>query len=211
MSDDEARRGRPRTMDADRVLDIATEAYWRGDPADVSVNAICQMAGVSKPSLYRAFKNEDGLTRAALDRYAERVLSDVFAILESGRGLRGTLDALIDFACADPRMETGCLFSKMRAGKHRLGPLTRARVDEISAAALEGYARFLQTCRDSGEWSGPVSVELSAQYLGEQITLAFTQRASGMDPTDIRRMLSVALSVFFNEDRPSPPLRLQIP
>lgn len=189
-------RGRPRTMDADKVLDVATNAYWHGDPADVSVNAVCQMAGVSKPSLYREFGSEDGLTLAALDRYAERVLSDVFAILQSGRGLQGTLEALVEFACADPRMETGCMFYKMRAGKHRLGMQTRERVDEIDAAAQAAYAEFLHACRDAGEWSGGLPVGAGAKYLGEQIALAITQRASGEDVARIREMLVLALSVF---------------
>jgi AcrR family transcriptional regulator len=73
------------------VLDIAMTAYWQTDPADVSVNAICQMAGISKPSLYRAFGSEDGLSRAVLDRYAEQVLSEVFVILHGRTGLRETL------------------------------------------------------------------------------------------------------------------------
>jgi AcrR family transcriptional regulator len=183
-------------MDAEDVLDTAVTAYWQGDLADVSVNAICKLAGISKPSLYRAFGSEDGLTRAALDAYAERVLSDVFAILHSGKGLQGTLDALIDFAAADPRMETGCLFYKMRAGKHRLGPETRARVEDIDAAAQAAYAAFLQSRRDAGEWRGVLSVEAAAKYLGEQVALAITQRASGEDPALIRDMLGLALSVF---------------
>jgi len=85
-------------------------AYWQGDPADVSVNAITQMAGISKPSLYREFGSEDGLKLAVLDRYADQVLSDMFVIQNAGQGLRETLDALIDFASDDPRMITGCLF-----------------------------------------------------------------------------------------------------
>ena len=188
--------GRPRTMDADKVIDVAMTAYWQGDPADVSVNAVCQMAGISKPSLYRAFGSEDGLTRAVLDSYAERVLSDVFAILHRGEGLRATLAALIDFASADPRMETGCLFYKMRAGKHRLGPETRARVEEIDAAALAAYAGFLQAARDAGDWPEGLSVEAGAKYLGEQVALGITQRASEEDPARIREMLALALSVF---------------
>lgn len=198
MRDSDAKplRGRPRTMKAEEVLDVAVTAYWQRDPADVSVNAICQMAGVSKPSLYRVFGSEDGLTRAALDRYAERVLSDIFAILQDGKGLRDTLDALVEFACADPRMETGCLFYKMRAGRHRLGPETRARVDEIDAAAQAAYAAFLQSCRKDGNRTGGLSVEAGAKYLSEQIALAITQRASGEDPTRIREMLGLALSVF---------------
>src|SRR6056297_1594100 len=198
MSDDEPKpaRGRPRTMDSAKVRDVAMTAYWQGDPADVSVNAICQMAGISKPSPYREFGSEDGLTRAVLDSYAERVLSAVFAILQGGKGLHGTLDALIDFASDDPQMETGCLFYKMRAGKHRLGPDTRARVEEIDAAAQAAYVAFLQAARDAGDWPDGLSVEAGANYLGEQIALAITQRASGEDPARIREMLTLALSVF---------------
>ncbi len=188
--------GRPRKMLDDDLRDIAMQAYWRTDPADVSVNAVCQAAGVSKPSLYRAFGSEDGLMLAALDGYADQVLSDLFAILESGRGLQPTLEALIDFACADPRMDTGCLFYKMRAGRHRLGPQTRARVEEIDAAGQAAYAAFLEARRDAGEGAGRLPVDAGAKYLSEQIALAFTQRASGEDPARIRAMLTVALSVL---------------
>lgn len=189
-------RGRPRTMDPDKVLDVAMTAYWQSDPADVSVNAICQMAGISKPSLYRTFGSEDGLMRSALDSYAEQVLSDVFSIVTSGNGLQETLAALIDFAAADPRMETGCLFYKMRAGKHRLGPETRARVEDIDAAAKSAYVALLQSARDTGELPDALSVEAGATYLGEQLALAITQRASGENPARIREMMALALSVF---------------
>lgn len=195
-ADPKPARGRPRTMNAEQVLDVAMTAYWQSDPADVSVNAICQMAGISKPSLYREFGSEDGLSRPVLDRYAEQVLSEMFVILHGGMGLRETLDALIDFASDDPRMETGCLFYKMRAGKHRLGPDTRARVEEIDAAGQAAYAAFLQAARDAREWPDGLSVEAGAKYLGEQIALAITQRASGEDPARIREMLTLALSVF---------------
>ena len=155
-----------------------------------------RLAHVSKPSLYREFGSEDGLTRATLDRYATQVLSDVFAILQAGKGLRATLDALIDFACDDPRMATGCLFYKMRTGKHRLGPQTRARVDELDAGARGAYETFLQRCREAGEWPEGRSVHAGARYLSEQIGLAITQRASGEDASDVREMLTSALSIF---------------
>lgn len=198
MSDPDPKpiRGRPRTMNNDDVLGIAMAAYWQADPADVSVNAITEMAGISKPSLYREFGSEDGLKLAVLDRYAAQVLSDMFVILHAGLGLRETLDALIDFASDDPRMETGCLFYKMRAGKHRLGPLTRARVEEIDATGQAAYAAFLQSRLDAGEAIGGLPVVAGARYLGEQIALAITQRASGEDKPRIREMLTLALSVF---------------
>lgn len=198
MGDDptKAPRGRPRTTDPDHIVDVAMNAYWESDPADVSVNAICRMACVSKPSLYREFGSEDGLTSAALERYAEEVLSDTLALLEREQSMEATLDALIEFASADPRMARGCLFYKMRNGKHRLGPLTRARVEAIDAGARAAYEAFLQRCVEAGEWRGGPSVEAGARYLSEQVALATTQRASGEDPEWVRGMLTMALSVF---------------
>ena len=183
-------------MNNDDVLDVAMTAYWQSDPADVSLNAITQMAGISKPSLYREFGSEDGLKLAALDRYAEQVLSEIAGLLHTGQGLRATLDTLIDFASDDPRMETGCLFYKMRAGKHRLGPLTRARVEAIGAGVQAGFTAFLQSARDAGEDLGGLSASAAADYLGEQLALAITQRAAGEDKARIRAMLTLALSVM---------------
>lgn len=194
--DEKPTRGRPRTMSEEAVLDVATSAYQRSDPADVSVNAICEMAGISKPSLYRVFGNEDGLTLASLDRYADRVLGDLFAILQSNLALGPTLEALIDFAVEDTRLETGCLFYKMRAGKHRLGPKTRQRVDEIDAAAVQGFDGYLHDQREAGGWDSDQPTSLVARYLMEQIGLALTQRATGEDRSTIRASLMLALCVI---------------
>ena len=94
-------------------------------------------------------------------------------------------------------MESGCLFYKMRSGKHRLGPKTRARVEELDAGARAAYASFLRGRREAGEWPEGPTVEAGARYLSEQIALAFTQRASGVEPSDVRDSLTLALSVFW--------------
>ena len=120
----------------------------------------------------------------------------MLGILRPGRGLRATLEALIDFASDDPRMETGCLSYKMRAGKHRLGPVTRALVEDLDAGARAAYAAFLRGCRESGEWPAGTPVDSAARYLSEQVVLAITQRASGEDRRQIRESLTLALSVF---------------
>ncbi|MEM6441955.1 MAG: TetR/AcrR family transcriptional regulator [Pseudomonadota bacterium] len=190
------RRGRPRTLDADKVLDAAVDAYRRSDPADVSVNAVCALAGVSKPALYREFVSEDGLMRAALDRYAEQVLSDIFRILDESAPLAPTLEALVRFASEDPRMETGCLFYKMRAGKHRLGPRTLEAVEAVDAGAVEAFAAYLDARRAAGDRGGGLSSRQAARYLVEQIGLALTQRAAGEPTAQVRDTLRLALSVF---------------
>lgn len=190
------KRGRPQTLDTEKALNVAMNAYWKSDPADVSINAICGMAGASKPAIYREFGNEDGLMLAALNHYVDEVLSDIFKLLTHERSLKDTVNALIRFASQDPKMETGCVFYKMRAGKHRLGPKTLQRVNEIDATAMDAFTAYLEKCRASGEWKSEQSSNSMARYLLEQIGLAFNQRAAGENSTQVQQTMSIALSVF---------------
>ena len=85
------RTGRPITRNRTQVLETALNAYWRNDRAAVSVNAVCVLAGISKPSLYREFGSEDGLTAAVLERYRQTVLVPLEALLLGRRGIQGDL------------------------------------------------------------------------------------------------------------------------
>lgn len=188
------KRGRPKKFNREETLRIAMEAYWHRDPGDVSLNRICELAGVSKPALYREFESEDGLMRAVLDRYSDEVLSEIQQILARGASLAETLGALSVFAGQDQKMATGCVFYKMRAGKHRLGPNTRARVAEITEGAVAGFAAFLTARREAGDWQGREDAAIAGRYLFEQIGLALTQRAAGEAQEHVRAGLAMAFA-----------------
>jgi len=182
-------------MNPEDVLQVAIRAYWHQGP-EVSVNAVCQRAGVSKPSLYREFGSEDGLTAAALEQYADMILSQLRGLLSSELNFADNLKAIITFASEDPRNEHGCLFVKMRAARRDLGPKTQAKVAEIEAAAVELYARFFRERRERGEWPGNISPDFAARYLHAQIGLAVSQRALGAESAMVRPLLECALSVL---------------
>ena len=42
-----ASRGRPKTLDRDHILDVATQAYWKEGVGAVSLNELCKKAKVS--------------------------------------------------------------------------------------------------------------------------------------------------------------------
>lgn len=171
-------------------------AYWQDDRAAVSVNAICALANVSKPSLYRDFGSEDALTEAVLERYAQTVLGSVEALLASPNHFTAKLEAMIDFASQDPRMEVGCLFVKMRTMRSRFGVRTQTKIASIEAHFLECYSQFFREGAASGEWGGSISAELAAGYLYEQLGLAVSQRAAGKSPESVRELLGLAMSVL---------------
>ena len=70
------RPGRPESpITRDEVLDVARALFLEGGP-DVSIDAISTRAGISKPVLYRRFRDKDELVEAVLEREARRAISD---------------------------------------------------------------------------------------------------------------------------------------
>lgn len=187
------RRGRPITRNREHVLETAMNAYWQANLAATSVNSICSLANVSKPSLYRDFGSEDGLTVEVLERYASQVLVRIGDLLMSDASFTAKLDELIKIASEDPKMETGCLFIKMRAARSRFGVQTQAKLVDIETQALRLYVRFFKNSHECGEWSARISAELAATYLMEQFGLAVTQRAAGRNKESVRELFTLSL------------------
>jgi len=77
MSADPQRR--PERADAarnrERILGAIAELFAERDPADISMDAVAERAGVGKPTLYRRFGDRAGLMRAILEEH-ERAFQD---------------------------------------------------------------------------------------------------------------------------------------
>lgn len=202
MPRDESKRqrGRPGTISAEDVLTVAVTTYWHEGP-EVSLNDVCQRAGVSKPSVYREFGNEDRLSAAALEHYTGMVQSQLRDLLSSKLSFADKLNAIITFASEDPRNGHGCLFVKMRAARRHLGPKTQTRVAEIEAAAVDISSRFFLKSQENGEWSDNIRPDFEAQYLHAQIGLAASQRATGAKPALAKPLMEYALSVLQGQIR----------
>lgn len=72
-----------------RVFEAARDLFYHRGIRDVGVDEIVCKAGVTKPSLYRAFGSKDELIAACLK--------------ESGREIRAALGEVLDRAGTDPR------------------------------------------------------------------------------------------------------------
>ena len=191
-------RGRTRTFDNEKTLDFAIQSYWLKGPTQVSVNEICKLAGVSKPSLYREFNSEDGLMAASLERYADQVLSHVLGLLAQDEDFQQVLDSLVDYALRPPTESApaGCLFAKMRLDKALLGPRTNQVIETLRERAIAAIARWLAKATDEQGVVLPASIRVSAAYLDEQLTHLANRMTEGENVDALRRQAMIALSVF---------------
>lgn len=87
-------RGRPRSFDADEVLDKARAVFWNLGYAATSLDDLTAATGLNRPSLYAAFGNKHALYMAALERSCSEDTAALAAALATEAPLRAVLTGI---------------------------------------------------------------------------------------------------------------------
>lgn len=101
---------------ASRIFETAKDLFYRRGIRAVGVDEIVCQAGVTKPSLYRAYRSKDELVAACLREDAEAGLAGIYAVLEAaGPNPLDRLYALISHKSEKMREADfrGCLISNV--------------------------------------------------------------------------------------------------
>jgi AcrR family transcriptional regulator len=103
--DRDAEREQARERKRQRLLDAAVRVVRREGPA-VSMDEIAREAGVTKPIVYRAFGDREGLTKALADRFADELAASLQGAITRAANDRarvhGAIDAYLSFIEREP-------------------------------------------------------------------------------------------------------------
>lgn len=197
--DSTPKRGRPQTLDRDAVLKVALMCYWTDGPTRVSIGHICQVAKVSKPSLYREFGSDDGLKDAVLDLYREKILVPFSNILTTNECFHQQIEKMIAFTIQDRQplgIPSGCLQVAMRAHKEDLGPITSEKVALLRCETLESYERWIERAKSRGELKANTSSKAAALFCDAQNVGAMRMQREGVPSDTIGQTLKLAFSAL---------------
>jgi AcrR family transcriptional regulator len=186
------KRGRPKTLDREHVLQTALIQYWDVSPTDVSIGEICKLTGASKPGIYREFGSDDGLKCAALESYRSLALLPLFDILKRDQSFAAAKAALVAFTTQDREalgVPSGCLFDAMRAQRDSLGSATGERVDQLRGEVLDAYMAWIETAKSKGECSAQIPTDAAALYFDAQNGGAMRMQKEGVDNATIATVL----------------------
>lgn len=191
------RRGRPKSIDREAVVQRAMGHLWaEGLHGASSINDLCQRIDISKPGLYREFGGEDGLLHAALELYRAQAVLPLLELISADLSFFETVDRGL-FALTQPGARPpGCLFTRMRLDRGRLGPQTEERLKEIEAERLQAFEAFFVRALSRGEVNATLSAAFAASYLDAQLTLVLTQMALGASGDEVRQQARIALGAL---------------
>jgi AcrR family transcriptional regulator len=132
----------------ERLLEAARELFYAEGVHKVGVDRVIDRAGVAKASLYSTFGSKEGLVKAYLEEYSDRVLGRRRAAAASESEPVAAILAVFDSLARDYERPdyNGCAFSGARAEEPAGGP-----VDEAARAyRAEIRELFRELCEKAG-------------------------------------------------------------
>jgi TetR/AcrR family transcriptional regulator, transcriptional repressor for nem operon len=159
---------RPREFDEDAALSRAMHVFWTKGLVATSLADLTDAMGLSRSSLYAAFRDKETLFERALERYmrdisAERVriVRDAASVRE---GVRDYFEHHIRVAL-DPRTPPGCLFVNTALEMDALPP----RLAEVLQARARAGEAAVRALLERGQASGEIPASKDARALGSLI------------------------------------------
>ena len=165
--------GRPREFDRNTALRAAMLVFWRQGYEGASLADLTNAMEISKPTLYAAFKDKEGLLREALRLYLGLHAEDYTAALNRST-VREVAEAWLRLTGGvrkEADVPSGCFLVQ---GALVGSQASRVIQDELASIRSEGTRqleqRFLRAKREGdlpGTWEpGPLAQYLSALSLG---------------------------------------------
>jgi len=87
--------GRPRQFDMDDAIESALQVFWRHGYQGSSLSELTRAMGLTRPSLYAAYGDKEGLYVRALQRYVEQRLAPLLTALEAESDFQRGITALL--------------------------------------------------------------------------------------------------------------------
>lgn len=187
------RVGRPRTFDADEALDTVLDLFWRQGFRGTTTRVLEAELGLGPSSLYNAFGSKEEMLEAALDRYQDRLDSEVLSHLTDEDGGLETIDrflaALGRWVSGDSR---GCLMINLMA-ESGSSPEVLARARRYRIRVREALKRALRRAANAGEIDAE-GLESHADLLVTSILGLDVAAHGGASAAELRRLLSATRS-----------------
>ena len=66
-------KGRPRKFDTDKAVEQAMLVFWKKGYEGTTIDELTAAMGISRPSLYAAFGNKEGIFKRSLNHYLAKI------------------------------------------------------------------------------------------------------------------------------------------
>ncbi|HLO78652.1 MAG TPA: TetR/AcrR family transcriptional regulator [Magnetospirillum sp.] len=192
-------RGRPRTLDKAKALEVALDLFWRHGYEGTSVSDLTAAMGATPPSLYAAFGSKEALYREALDLYASREGDLARQALEEAHTARDGVRLMLDRAArayAANGERLGCLIASSVLSCSREHQTVRDELARRRQAACAMITARLDRAVGDGELPEGTDTRSLATFFGAVIQGMSTQARDGATLEDLASVAALAMRAW---------------
>jgi len=195
--------GRAKSYDRDAALLAARDLFWERGYEATSIADLEQRTGLNRSSLYQEFGTKHDLFEAALECYADRIISMLMADLRMENAHLDAVAALFGrvaelFRCDAAVSTRGCLMvnstAELAARDDRVRPAAAAYRDRLR----QDFAAALSHAAATGEID-PGSVERRANLLASTLMgIWLSARIDPIDAANLSETVAVEVATWRN-------------
>ena len=183
---------RPREFDPETVLDQAMQVFWSKGYEATSLSDLCDATALNRSSLYASFGDKHALFLDTINRYSDRAVARVSAVLSRPMPIREALAAfyadMIENIMAGPG-RTGCFLGNCAAEVTRhdriAAPIVRRNMERLEATFRDALAR----AQERGELTPTADIQALARFF---LSNSQGLRLMGKTTTDRRTLEDIA-------------------
>jgi AcrR family transcriptional regulator len=160
-------RGRPKGFIPDEALDRAVEMFWEHGYEGVDVDRIARAVNVTKPALYRAFRDKATLLLKAVERYAMTYVDPRMAAFQAEPDIHKAVTAFCEATvnAASDEARGGCMLAAAAQGQSERVAEIRSYVAKGLTATADVFAKRFEKEIKSGRVSGKPSAKVRGRLL----------------------------------------------
>jgi TetR/AcrR family transcriptional regulator, copper-responsive repressor len=193
------KRGRPRLLDRDAGLEIASKLFWEHGYEGTSISELTQAMGVTPPSLYATYGSKEELYRQSLDHAIAR---------DSGRrceALQGEMTAYEALAfylhdvvqgISDPAKPRGCMVSTAVLQHSEENESVARDVAARREASIQMIRARFDRAVEEGELPADADTDSLARFYGAVVQGMSAQACDGACTDTLNRLVEIALTAW---------------
>ncbi len=158
---------RPRVLDVDKAVVLATDLFWQNGYDRTSLADLTHAMGITAPSLYLAFGSKEGLFKRVLEHYRLHHLAYADEALKQTTA-RAVVEHLLHQradAVTDPSHPAGCLAVTCGLTQSGKNNPVRREIAALRDAARVRLRRRLQKARAAGDLPADADCEELARFV----------------------------------------------
>ncbi|SDQ95577.1 TetR/AcrR family transcriptional regulator [Pseudovibrio sp. Tun.PSC04-5.I4] len=197
MEIEKAPRGRPRRLDKDKMLEIASNLFWQQGFEATSISELVTAMGITPPSLYAAFSSKEELYLAAIDRYSasygRQMLSGLALHSCAYEAIRTVLYECVDVFIGDDH-PSGCMISTGLVESSSAQNALARKLANMRVQTIKIIADKLKACEV--QFIEGTDLYGLASFFGATIQGMSIQARDVNSPTDLYKIADHSLSVL---------------